>query len=251
MRTALGRYVRPTYGASWTPADISGLVAAWDFSDTSTITESSGNVSQVDGAYGTSISITQGTSANQPITGTRTLGTNALNCLDFTPDDYLSWTGTELTGSAWTVFVVALADSMRGAFNLGLVVLRSTGANDYNSDASLIAAHELNSKFTFYQNARTATPASTVSAATPYLMAHVIGTSAQSTRLNGAETATATNTMTSLSAENIHIGARYWSGIFREHWDGTIGEILLYSDELSGTDVATVEGFLNTKWGIY
>lgn len=64
----------------WTPADIN--TESWfDASDISTITESSGLVSQIDDKSGNNRHMVQATAENQPTTGVRTL--NGLNVLDF------------------------------------------------------------------------------------------------------------------------------------------------------------------------
>jgi len=74
------RFVRD----AWTPSDIS--TAAWyDASDTGTITESSGLVSQWDDKSGNGNHVTQETGSHQPVSGTRML--NGLNTLDFDGSD--------------------------------------------------------------------------------------------------------------------------------------------------------------------
>jgi hypothetical protein len=60
---------------------VAGMVSNIDPSDTSTITSSSGSVSQVTDKSGAAGNVTQGTTLNMPITGTRTI--NGLNVLDF------------------------------------------------------------------------------------------------------------------------------------------------------------------------
>ena len=70
--------------ALWTPSQLSGLQLWLDASDTTTITESSGSVSQWDDKSGNENHVSQGTAVNQPTTGTRTI--NGLNVLDFDGD---------------------------------------------------------------------------------------------------------------------------------------------------------------------
>jgi len=66
-------------GASFSPLDISGLQLWLDASDETTITESSGAVSQWDDKSGNANHVSQGVAAGQPTTGTATL--NGLNVI--------------------------------------------------------------------------------------------------------------------------------------------------------------------------
>lgn len=79
-QSIFGKYIAAGEGG-FTPADISDLALWLDASDESTITESGGSVSQWDDKSGNDYHVTQGTGANQPTTGTRTV--NGLNALDF------------------------------------------------------------------------------------------------------------------------------------------------------------------------
>ena len=70
-----------TVDLDWTPSTLIGdTLGMWyDASDTSTITESSGNVSQWDDKSGNGFHLTQGTGSYQPQTGTHTV--NGLNVI--------------------------------------------------------------------------------------------------------------------------------------------------------------------------
>lgn len=67
-------------GESFSPLDISDLTGWWDPSDTSTITETGGSVSQLDDKSGNANHMTQAVGANQYRTGVETI--NGLNVLD-------------------------------------------------------------------------------------------------------------------------------------------------------------------------
>lgn len=68
-------------GAPFAPDDISGLALWLDASDTATITQSAGAVSQWNDKSGNANHATQGMAANQPSTNTRTI--NGRNVIDF------------------------------------------------------------------------------------------------------------------------------------------------------------------------
>jgi hypothetical protein len=105
--------------AEWTPAALasSELKAWYDFSDTATITESGGAVSQVNDKSGNGNHIIQGTAAAKPTTGANTL--NSLNVLTFDGGDRLEKTsGTSLPsaeGSGSMLFALRLVSSGTGA----------------------------------------------------------------------------------------------------------------------------------------
>ena len=87
---------------AWTPAELTPLV--WfDFSDETTITESSGLVSAVTNK-GSGADLAQGTASNQPTTGTTTL--NSLNALDFDGStDRLVYSGNFTGPTAYQIAV--------------------------------------------------------------------------------------------------------------------------------------------------
>ena len=75
--------------AAWTPADLANLLAWFDASDTGTITESGGSVSQWDDKSGNANHVTQGTGSDQPTTRAVTL--NSLNVISTNDSsDYLN-----------------------------------------------------------------------------------------------------------------------------------------------------------------
>ena len=90
----------------FSPLDVSGLEVWLDASDSSTITESSGAVSQWDDKSGSGNHVTQATSDNQPTTNSLTL--NGLNVIDFDGvDDRLINSGfTTSLGNTFTIFTV-------------------------------------------------------------------------------------------------------------------------------------------------
>jgi hypothetical protein len=106
----------------WTPANIE--TAIWlDASDVSTITESSGSVSQWDDKSGNGNDATQAVSVEQPTTGTRTI--NSLNTIDFdgTTDSFTLNSSFDMIGKA--VFVVIETDDL----SLTQIVFSETSTN--------------------------------------------------------------------------------------------------------------------------
>lgn len=86
-------------GGAWEPTDEASLKMWIDASDTGTITESSGSVSQITDKSGNGNHASQSTGSQQPITGTRTI--NSLNALDFDgTDDVLEKTPHTFSGNS-------------------------------------------------------------------------------------------------------------------------------------------------------
>lgn len=110
----MGGQGEPGVVGAFVPTDLgTSILKAWyDFSDTSSITHSSGAVSQVDDKSGNGNHISQSTAASKPTTGVNTL--NAMNVLDFDGGD-------ELTRAA----SLALPTSQTGATMLVLRLITS------------------------------------------------------------------------------------------------------------------------------
>lgn len=239
------------FGYPWTPLSLPNLVAWYDASDSDTITISTG-VSQWDDKSGNGRHLAQPTGGNQPPVSSGAV--NGLDAIDFegsTPH-WLRWTGTALTGTAYTVGAVTKHESL--SHSQGICLLYSTGiTNDYQSPESNIAHHYSHSAgLTFYQDGRTATPSSGISTGTVYNAVHKMGSSSQALYLNGAANGTASNTMTSLSAENILVGTRFYGGIVapgNESMDGLICEIFITSDAISDADRAEWDAYV-ARWGL-
>ncbi len=85
-----------------------------DASDTSSITDSSGDVSQIDDLSGNGNHPEQSTGSIQPRTGDDTI--NSKNVLTFAADDYLEVSTTDTIDRDTTIFIVMEMDSLGGAF---------------------------------------------------------------------------------------------------------------------------------------
>lgn len=103
--------------SAFTPAQLSSLLHWFDSSDTSTITHSSGSVSQLENkGPGQQLDdvFFQEFSSAQPSTGTRTI--NDLNVLDFDGTDFMAGITQFTWPSAFDVFFVAQVDSITNQF---------------------------------------------------------------------------------------------------------------------------------------
>ena len=115
----------------WTPAQIS--TEAWfDAGDSGTITESAGAVSQWDDKSGNGYHMTQGTGADQPLTGTRSLG--GLNVIDFSSTDYMGSSFTVPSSGDIAIFSLMEIDAV-ATLNASVFSMDST-SNDFQFRAN-------------------------------------------------------------------------------------------------------------------
>jgi hypothetical protein len=222
----------------WTPSQLT--VAAWyDASDPSTITASSGLVSQWNDKSVNGFDLV-GSGIYKPTTGTRTQ--NGMNVLDFIPNNYIVSNGTFTIGTVGiTVFAAFNRDSgntqmfdIRDPLNgvpvfddLGLGGFGARGRNDANLLRSAGAA---------VQN-------------TSYNVG-VYGWDASNVRyyLNG--TATAPNALTgTISTTKITVGGNGLTAPLN-CFDGTIAELVFLLSWADDTNRQKVEGYLAWKWNM-
>jgi len=217
-------------GSAFSPLDLSPVL--WlDASDTSTITESGGAVSQWDDKSGNGNDVTNAVAASQPTSGTRTL--NGLNVLDFDGSDVLR-KASFTTTSPYTFITVTDVDASSGAryivsSNVAEVILYLNASNQialYNNTVAL--------------------PGS----ATTFAQELIIGTfngSSSFIRRNGASYATGTTG--TLGMTTLSIGARSDSAA-NGPFNGGIAEIIVVDGTLTAGEIAATESYLAQKWGI-
>jgi hypothetical protein len=244
LRVRLGDPPDFLVGGGFVPTDITGCVLWLDASDTGTITEASGAVSQIDDKSSAGNHATQGTGSAQPTTGTRTQ--NGLNVLDFDgTGDYLS---SALTASdrTQTVFGVWLLDTINGD-DMGL--LGSAGGTggrqvQFRTDTNRISV--VKSWVAVLGDYSVAAMA----ASTPYVSVTAIGDANFIQSLNDSAEETDTESTTFTAARTTVIGTDAGNGLFG-YLNGWIAEIVVYDTQLGLDDRATVRDYLNAKWAVY
>jgi hypothetical protein len=244
-----GRERTSTAVSSWLPAgapyvfaptDLPNLALWLDASDTSTITESSGSVSQWNDKSGNGRNFTQATAAKQPTTGTRTQ--NGRNVIDFDgSSDELSRTDTAaLRPSTFTLFIVIARDSKAGRqdiFSNGNALQFAT--NNYIAAISTAAQAFLG------RTPSSVLTAGTISAASTLRYVH------NGSTITGAINGVATlNTSSTIGTDNTG-GAFIGSALNASSWyDGVIGEIIFVGSVLTADQITSTESYLATKWGL-
>jgi len=253
-------------GGGFVPTDIAGLKAWYDASDTSTISLSGSAVTQWNDKSGNNFHVTQSTSAQRPSSGINTI--NSKNVLTFGGDDVLAagssadWVFLHnSTGS--TVFAVAIDDNtvdfeysifadsvgssevgcglriaLDGANPRTLSPFVSTGGGS-GTLVSLISGGTFSSGTAFYVSGIWDNNNATLANRSLWRKngGTQFGTNAQND-----------SPVSSNPARALCIGNNTNTGSYA--WTGKIAEIIMYTGVLSSGNVASVNSYLASKWGI-
>lgn len=234
MNPALLMLMRSRAAASWTPASLPSLAAWFDASDTATITESAGRVSQWNDKSGNGRHVTQATGTLQPYTG-RTA--NGLSVMDFRGAHHMSLTGVSV-GSVFTIGVVYQFDSATppaytyyGSLNntRGDGVMGSSAGWPWQMSASSLIQHT-----------------TTKVGGSHHSHIGVFNGASSSYRVDGVTVAGNTGAATSTG---IHLGAWDAPSPAAYKLDGFIAEVIIYASALSTASVEALHIYLKTKWG--
>ena len=240
----------PVWSGSFSPLDLSPVL--WlDASDTSTITESGGAVSQWDDKSGNGNNVVQATAAAQPTSGTRTI--NSLNVLDFGGNDYLTGGDILDLGTLGRILlVVGVTDLTTGGPGCISIGVTSNAAGRWifgrsGADDKMLAFVEEVSGSSVEARAPTA-----FTSTDPNL--HVMRYQRDTTdglelRINGTELADATTSGTT----NYNIAASLLVGAVTTTvnvLNGTIAEIIVVDGTLTADQITDTEQYLADKWGI-
>ena len=219
-----------TLPRSFSPLSLSP-VAWYDASDTSTITESGGTVSQLDDKSGNGNNLTQATEANKPTTGTRTL--NGLNVLDCDGLDGLQVDFGVDYSQPNTIFVVAQLDDLDSAqtFFDGISgTKRHIGQMYYNAVWRMDAGVSLNGG---------------TSDTNAHLLRFVYNTTSSTLHVDGV------STLSGNAGTNVLDGFTFGSNyLFNFGVDGVIAEAIVVDGTLTAQQITDTETYLADKWGI-
>lgn len=241
------------------PRSLSNLQLWLDAADTSTISVSSNAVTQWNDKSTNAYTFTQGTSANRPSSGTRTI--NSKNVIDFDgSNDFLSSTADK---SVWnflhnptgnTTFWVILPDATT---NYSVIAFTNEGQGVYNGFTfQYVATSPQNLYYGIASNTTVCdlSFALTTGSAALYTFKADPANATLGNRLkyyknNGAATGTNTSSGTA-TTNNAYITLKIGGYTGYTHFDGAIGEVIAYSSILNDSDREKVVGYLLRKWGI-
>ena len=225
-----------------------------DADDSSTITSSSGNVSQWNDKSGNTYHVTQATGTAQPKTGTVTR--NSRNVLDFDgTNHYLiretdTALGRNVTGL--TVYWVASFDAGGSGLVVGFATNTAVNATRVSSGFNTSTQFTASGR-TLDADASAAANSSTLATGTWYANCAVFDYANTDLNLYVNRTADGSNTsyQTATTTSNtdslrLTVGA---GGGLAQKVNGQIAEILVYHSAHSSTDRQKVFDYLDDKWG--
>ena len=224
---------------NFVPSDI--ITNVWyDASDSDTITESGGAVSQWDDKSGNGIHLTQGTGSDQPTTNSRTIGN--LNVLDFTPNDFISG-NAPVTSPSFLTNIVMIADNI---IDNGIYIAL-VDSSTFNQIEGLLGI--INSKFRIggYDGTFTDARAGSPQIGTSYILGvNIESTSSRKLYVDGENIANLTTTITPTGIDTLGVGCSIDSTP-SAYINGAIGEIIYYTDANSREKI---EGYMAHKWNL-
>ena len=222
----------------------SDLYAWYDAANTSSITSSSGFVSEWADSSGNGINAVQATGSLQPAYGP--VVCNGIIVPYFNVDRLVA--NASLVGNALTVFTVGSKESQGGLFSYSRwasIWKDGAGANDYaNTDA--ILGVWANTIYAYSNNAAIATISSSAVNTIQNSALRLDGSNVK-TWSNGS-TATGTAS-TSLNADRITIGDASL-GTGDSYLNGFVAEHIIYNRALTDQEVADVQTYLANKWNL-
>jgi hypothetical protein len=240
---------------------VAGYKLWLDATDASSITAVGGAVSQWNDKSGNASNFTQGTGANQPTTGSRTI--NSKNVIDFDgTNDFLSCpSSTGLfkylhTSTGGTTFVVAIVDdtaASKGLFGSSQFASAEIGAclQITSAEKTELAIVKGGSSVAVAFDVNILTAGSAFYLSNKWDGGNATASNRLKESLNGTAFAgnnAVTNTpSTSNSTYDMAVGA---VGSGTSPWNGGIGEVIFYEGILSAGDITSVQSYLASKWGI-
>jgi hypothetical protein len=239
------------------PDDLPSLQLWLDAADTSTITASSGSVSQWNDKSGNARHVTQATGADQPVTGSATL--NGLNVIEFVSSDRLTRTSTTAIGNGVTGATTYVVARFTDFSVLRAVFAVSTGTgggqaarfvtNSTTGSKVQLGGRTLDADSFVSQDSTT-----TLNTTDHYLITGVYDIANTDlyiylgSTLEGTNTSYQTSTTTSATNSlKLAVGSSVAETGFHA---GTIAELLVYHGAHTADQRSKVWNYLAAKWGL-
>lgn len=241
-----GLIINPhAFGAApFSPLDLSPVL--WlDASDTSSIVESGGAVSQWTDKSGNGNHATQGTGALQPTTNSRTL--NSLNTIDFTAEVLeLPSALHSVSAGANTMFVVFEYD---GLTTVSSRVVQGTINSGGNTRYGFMLNETGNDRYDWVN----ASSYSVISDLTTGVdnVAHLMTAYRDGTDTSiqiDANTPVTGSTGSDITPTQLVIGAKNYAA--DSPFNGAICEIILVGSKSSALEISQTQAYLNSRWGL-
>jgi hypothetical protein len=218
-----------------------------DASDTTTITASSGAVSEWRDRSGNGRHVTQATAANQPTTGASTK--NARNVITFDGSDWLGPTSSGFNPASTGVTLFAVAQANSGSAISHIILSQQDGTGLGRSWLYSEVPPGTVGWSTFLGGSATAVGIDTTSWVSMRVSCAAGASQTLSIVHNSSTTVTATRTLEAATG-GFMVGTRK-NNFSTQALNGAIAEIVLYNSVLSASDIGKVNTYLNDKWAVY
>lgn len=224
--------------------------AWWDASDTTTITASSGAVSQWNDKSGNGYNLTQSTGAAQPTTDLNKK--NGLNVLKFDGGDVMNYAGT--TGmNVGNVTFLGVFEETTTSDNAGFFVAHANTGNDFDRTDAIVNA-SVTASHLFETVRQTGNARVAGGGATPFAVWTSLWTTGSLVARRNRQTLNVTAQTGTWGTANggFVVGGRYLSGAVAasNRLTGNIGEMVVFDRELTFPEYDFLAAHLMRKWGI-
>jgi hypothetical protein len=232
-------------GGGYTPPPGTGWIGLWDASVLAGLTLSGSNITAVADQSGTGNDM-------GPYSTAPTYNATGFNT-SYPAMIFASSTGLKKssfafgTGNTLTVFFVGTMNSGTTAFGRAISYFAG-GANDADNNASfLLSRDNTNNGVTLYRNGNQAIRAMTTG--TPHRVIATISSSGVETiYVDGVATTGATLNAAFGASGTLAIGLAAFG--ITSAWDGAISDVGIATVFTNSTDVASLDSYLQTKWGL-
>ena len=222
---------------NWSPQEIS-TVFWYDPSDTSTVTTSGSNVTQLNDKSGNTYTLTPMVGQNPPLIGTRFL--NGMNVLEWTGDNCIENTSFSYNQSATPLnfaFIV-YHDSPAGTYPQEFYF----AGTELTTDPRIFARRDGSDRYQLNAGFTQITPNNTISANQPFIIVNQINSTNSLVRIDGTQQVSG------------NIGPNPFQILSLGHneneqfdLDGYFAEIIVFTDN---SQQEKIEGYLAHKWGL-
>ena len=234
----------------FTPKSLSGLIAWLDGADLTSLTIATG-VSQWSDKSGNGFHAVQATGSRQPLSGVKTInGRNALQFLGNANQTYMTLSGTLLANTVITVF---RNDNTTFSDYDGIIVARSSLSTKVSNSA--------------YASGYTGDSAGTAKLLTSLgqtsVLVYLDGLAQSAANFDNFAVGVSADPITNthnliVTDDNASAGAMFYcigtdtfNALGFRHWDGDIGEIIIYNRGLTAGEIAAIyTKYLKPKWGL-
>lgn len=239
---------RRVAGRLLTPADIPGLVAWYDPTDATTITQAGGFVSQINDKSSNGYHLAQGTGANQPayVVG----GVNGNNTIQFAGNHWLLNTGINLNGASYSAFTIGRLTSGSGTL-ARLCALSVTGVGDVGVNGFIpLVRQTTEAQISAYAGAAHVDHSISLDVWMMLAVSRAAATLVSYFNGGNNKTASPTNALAALTRICVGSGITSTGAADTHYWVGSWAGTLLYSGVLADADRQKVEGCLAWNLGL-